>query len=105
MLCPSAAMTSSTTLSSGSAPGLSGCEPRLRGRWSFGSGAPATADPIIADQDQRLPQAAKDGDATTAFPMFGGQRPSAACNLRGEPEVVFDLTIDPGMVLGIEFRA
>ena len=45
------------------------------------------------------------GAATTAFPVFIGDRPGAAWILRGEPKVVFDFIIDRGMVLRIDFRA
>ena len=46
-----------------------------------------------------------DGAAKAAFSVFIEERPGAAWILRGEPKVVFDFTIDHGMVQRIDFRA
>ena len=46
-----------------------------------------------------------DGAAKAAFPVFIEERPGAAWILRGEPKVVFDFTIDHGVVQRIDFRA
>jgi RNA polymerase sigma factor (sigma-70 family) len=46
-----------------------------------------------------------DGAAKAAFPVYVGDRPGAAWFHRGEPKVVFDISIDRGMVQRIDFRA
>ena len=45
------------------------------------------------------------GAAKSAFPVYVEDRPGAAWIHRGEPKVVFDFTIDRGMVKRIDFRA
>ena len=45
------------------------------------------------------------GAARAAFPVYVADRPGAAWIHRGEPKVVFDFTIDRGMVKRIDFRA
>ena len=45
------------------------------------------------------------GAAKAAFPVYVADRPGAAWIHRGEPKVVFDFTIDRGMVKRIDFRA
>ncbi|MEO7753375.1 MAG: sigma-70 family RNA polymerase sigma factor [Terracoccus sp.] len=46
-----------------------------------------------------------DGSAQAALPVLVGDRPGAAWFHRGTPRVVFDFTVDDGVVLGITFRA
>ena len=45
------------------------------------------------------------GSAQAALPVFVGGRPGSAWFHRGEPRVVFDFTIDRGLVRAITFRA
>ena len=45
------------------------------------------------------------GAAKAAFPVYVADRPGAAWIHRGEPKVVFDFTIDRGMVKRIDLRA
>ena len=45
------------------------------------------------------------GSAKAAFPVFVGDRPGAAWFQLGEAKVVFDFTIDAGLVHAITFRA
>jgi len=45
------------------------------------------------------------GAAKAAFPVYVADRPGAAWIHRGEPKVVFDFSIDQGMVQRIDFRA
>ena len=46
-----------------------------------------------------------DGAAKAALPVLVGDRPGAAWYRRGEARVVFDFTIEDGVVAGIVFRA
>ncbi len=46
-----------------------------------------------------------DGAAKAAFPVFVADRPGAAWFHRGEAKVVFDFTIDHGVIQRIDFRA
>lgn len=45
------------------------------------------------------------GAAKAAFPVYVADRPGAAWIHRGEPKVVFDFSIDQGIVHRIDFRA
>jgi RNA polymerase sigma factor (sigma-70 family) len=45
------------------------------------------------------------GSARSAFPVFVGDRPGSAWFLQGEAKVVFDFTVDDGLVRAITFRA
>ena len=45
-----------------------------------------------------------DGAATSALPVFVGPRPGAAWFDRGTPRVVFDFTVEDGVVYRIDFR-
>jgi RNA polymerase sigma-70 factor (ECF subfamily) len=45
------------------------------------------------------------GSAQTAFPVFVGDRPGSAWFHRGEAKVLFDFTVDDGLVRAITFRA
>lgn len=45
------------------------------------------------------------GAAKAALPVFVGDRPAVAWHHRGRAKVVFDLTIDAGLVRRIDFRA
>lgn len=45
------------------------------------------------------------GAAKAAFPVYVADRPGAAWIHRGEPKVVFDFSIDQGIVQRIDFRA
>lgn len=45
------------------------------------------------------------GSARAALPVFVGDRPSSAWFHRGEAKVVFDFTVDDGLVRAITFRA
>jgi hypothetical protein len=45
------------------------------------------------------------GGATSALPVFVGERPGAAWFLRGEAKVAFDFTVTDGRVSRIDFRA
>jgi RNA polymerase sigma factor (sigma-70 family) len=45
------------------------------------------------------------GAAKAAFPVYVADRPGAAWIHRGEPKVVFDFSIDRGIVQRIDFRA
>lgn len=46
-----------------------------------------------------------DGAAKAALPVLVGDRPGAAWYHRGEARVVFDFTVEEGVVTGIVFRA
>jgi hypothetical protein len=45
------------------------------------------------------------GSAKAAFPVFVGDRPGAAWFHLGAAKVVFDFTVDDGLVRAITFRA
>ncbi len=81
-----------------------------------------TANEVITGQDRHLRQAMKDGDVTHDQALRdmksrwkhpkqsmdwynAGVRPGAAWFHLGEPRVVFDFTIDHGVVRRIDFRA
>ncbi|WP_200948165.1 sigma-70 family RNA polymerase sigma factor [Nocardioides sp. Soil774] len=46
-----------------------------------------------------------DGSAQSALAVYVGDRPGSAWFLRGEAKVVFDFTVEGGLVRGITFRA
>lgn len=74
------------------------------------AGVDADAAAIAAGTPERIDgrqQVAEffNGSAHAALPVYVGDRPGSAWFHRGEAQVVFDFTIEGGLVTGITFRA